>query len=420
MLKIRWNVALLFGIFLVVGVVLTLLFPGDIPWRSAEAELFRAALAEEGGAVPVRLLRLWLRLSSNPAAAACAGAAVCLLVSIGALWRLGRLFHRAFAGIAALLIAAPHVWFAFRALGSGFRLIPVSLVGFVLVAELLRRFRGRRGVVIGALAAVLLALLPFLAVAGTPLREASPAEFAAPFTILGGFGFLERYMPDFFDLRLRVGVVWQLFFGLLLLAELFGVLLGGVALCRRIRRREELLLFDRMALFCWGVLLGYFCGVLLLRQLPAAPGAALAAVLLLWWRGFDFFCGEYPRSGRGALSVLVAGELIFLGQFLYSVDLCRGGNSPHFGTALSCFRQVSRQLAAARRGNPSLPVDLRIESLRRDPLPLQVIIQLVLREPLPELPGCCSALLLPARFGSGIDLILYRDREAAGGNGPNR
>ena len=39
------------------------------------------------------------------------------------------------------------------------------------------------------------------------------------------------------------------------------------------------------------------------------------------------------------------------------------------------------------------------------------MIRLVLREPLPELPGCRSALLLPARFGSGIDLILYRDPE---------
>lgn len=179
------------------------------------------------------------------------------------------------------------------------------------------------------------------------------------------------------------------------------------------RRREELFLFDRMALLNWGVLFGYLAGVLLTGRLPAVSGAALVAVLLLWWRGFDFFCGEYPRFGKRFLALLIAGELVFTGQFLYTVNLCRGGNSPSFGTTLNCFRQVSRQLAAARRGNPSLPVDLRIEALRRNPLPLQVMIRLVLREPLPELPGCRSALLLPARFGSGIDLILYRDPESA-------
>lgn len=408
-MKIRWNISWLSGSFLAAAVVLTLLFPGEVPWRGAAVGLFRAALTGEGGGCSARLLGMWLRISADPATAAFAGAAVCLLVSIGALWRLGQLFHRNFLFAAALLCAAPHVWFACRALGSGFPLVPVSLAGFVLAAELLRRVRGRRGVVIGATAAVLLAALPFAAGEGEALRGLSPEALSAPFTTLGGFGFLERYMPDFFDLRSYSGICWQFFFGALLLAELFWIILGGVALCRRLRHREELLLFDRMAFLGWGVLLCHFAGVLLLRQLPAVSGAALAAVLLLWWRGFDFFCGEYPRFGRRLLVLLIGGELIFIGQFLCTVKLCRGGNSPRFGTTLNCFRQVSIQLAAARRGNPWLPVDLRIESLRRDPLPLQVMIQLVQREPLPEVPGCRSALLLPARFGSGIDLVLYRE-----------
>ena len=41
MLKIRWNVSWLFGILLGIGVILTLVLPGDIPWREEEAELFR-------------------------------------------------------------------------------------------------------------------------------------------------------------------------------------------------------------------------------------------------------------------------------------------------------------------------------------------------------------------------------------------
>lgn len=52
MLKIRWNVSWLFGILLGIGVILTLVLPGDIPWREEEAELFRAALAQEGGLFP--------------------------------------------------------------------------------------------------------------------------------------------------------------------------------------------------------------------------------------------------------------------------------------------------------------------------------------------------------------------------------
>ena len=128
-LKIRWNVSWLFGILLGIGAVLTLVLPGDVPWREAEAELFRAALEEEGGSVPVQTLRLWLRISSNPAMAAGAGAAVCLLISIGALWRLGRLFHRDFLCVAAFFIAAPHVWFAFRLPGNGFWQVPVSFAG---------------------------------------------------------------------------------------------------------------------------------------------------------------------------------------------------------------------------------------------------------------------------------------------------
>ncbi|UKI30609.1 MAG: hypothetical protein L6W00_22175 [Lentisphaeria bacterium] len=237
------------------------------------------------------MLRLWLRIHSNPAMAACVGAAGCLLISIGALWRLGRQFHREFLYAAAFFVAAPHLWFAFRRLGSGFWLVPVSLVGFVLVAELLLRFRGCRGIVIGTLLAAVLASLSFLAGEGRALGDALLTELATPFTTPGGFWFLERYMPDFFDLRSYSGVCWQFFFGAVLLAELFWVILGGVALCRRMRKKEELFLFDRMALFSWGVLFCHFTGVLLLRQLPACSAAALVAVLLLWWRGFDFFWG---------------------------------------------------------------------------------------------------------------------------------
>ena len=121
-LKIRWNVSWLFGVLLGIGAVLTLVLPGDVPWRAAEAELFRAALENEGGSVSVQTLRLWLRISSNPAAAACVGAAVCLLISIGALWRLGRLFHRDFLCVAAFFACLVRFSFAgerFLA-GSGF------------------------------------------------------------------------------------------------------------------------------------------------------------------------------------------------------------------------------------------------------------------------------------------------------------
>ena len=45
-LKIRWNVSWLFGVLLGIGAVLTLVLPGDVPWRAAEAELFRAAVRE--------------------------------------------------------------------------------------------------------------------------------------------------------------------------------------------------------------------------------------------------------------------------------------------------------------------------------------------------------------------------------------
>ena len=125
----------------------------------------------------------------------------------------------------------------------------------------------------------MLASLSFLAGEGRALGDALLTELATPFTTPGGFWFLERYMPDFFDLRSYSGVCWQFFFGAVLLAELFWVILGGVALCRRMRKKEELFLFDRMALFSWGVLFCHFTGVLLLRQLPACSARRAAALV---------------------------------------------------------------------------------------------------------------------------------------------
>ena len=69
------------------------------------------------------------------------------------------------------------------------------------------------------------------------------------------------------------------------------------------------------------------------------------------------------------------------------------------------YQFISEQV---RQANPALVVELEIDRLREDPLPLQVLIRLALRSgDLPEIVGTpLRARLLPARSGSGIDLLL--------------
>jgi len=134
----------------------------------------------------------------------------------------------------------------------------------------------------------------------------------------------------------------------------------------------------------------------------------LFAWLLIAWRGFMVLRGDYRTLATALLGLACLAEVVFLADFSAGVHRFSGTSSPYFGTTLAGQWAVARNLVAAKRMNPDLRVRVEVDSLNRNPLPLRVLTALAERTKLPEFYFFNRAVLLPSRFGYGIDLIFLK------------
>lgn len=377
-------------LFALAATALALLRPGDIPWLGGEA--LRMGIALDGQGFDPN--RFWLLFTVDPVVIAGIRTAVVLLVCWGALWTLSRIFHLPAGPGAALFFCAPFVWFGLRSLGDGVWLLPLTLWLAAAAAWTVGRTKGLPRIAAGAGLALVPALLSRFA-------RGEGGAFAAPvcFRFLTGWGFSDRFAPE-------TGLTPS---GTLLVLSVpvivFFIVLGGITVVRRLRRGEAKA-FDRIAGWSGVAVAVYVLSAVWRRGVPWEP--LLFAWLLLAWRGYTAFRGDYRKLATGLLGFALLLEVWFLADFSRQVDAHAGGGSPEFGTTLARQWLVARNLTAARIANSGLRVDLRVDRLREDPLPLQVLVALAARTELPPAGVFREAAILPSRSGSGIDLLLVK------------
>lgn len=448
--------------------LLALLWPGNTVWLGDEADLLNLALdANEAGvpaarglqgsvsvfygALVVWLNQILLKITFNPVAIAGIKSALSIAAAWPALRLLAGEFRIPVGFGAALYFASPFVFFYIRQPWDNVWLMPLGLWFAVFMAKFLRAGSWRTCAGAALTAAAMFYLHPVstavpagfalgVLVFRRPLRPALircavsaggalillapylrrcwldfaplPAE-RPPFgsgLIAGGFAFRNLTglgFPERFSPASGAGLWWVLL-AAAGLAIAFFALLGVVAVVHRMRRKEELSTFDR-ATGC--AILTALCHMLLLATLrleayPHYNSAVVFAWLLIAWRGFTAFSGDFPRAGRRIAAAALLLEFGFLVNFTAVVERECGGGTDFFGCTLGRQWQIARNLWAARCANPDLQVELEVERLRTDPRPLQALIRLARRTPLPPADPYRQALLLPSRQGSGFDLLL--------------
>ncbi len=450
--------------------VLALLFPGNTVWLGDEADLLNLALnANEAGelaahglygsvAVAYGALIVWfnqllLCFTADPVVLAGVKSAVSIAVAWGALRQLAKRFRIPFGPAAAFYFCSPFVFFYIRQPWDNVWLMPLGLWYAVFMAEFLRSgsWRSVSGAALlmaamfylhpvaaavpaGFAVSVLLFCRPLrsglirLAVAGAAALlllspylwncwrdyDSVPREHVFPIDgllagvtslrNLTGLGFPERFSPA------SGGGVWWILLAVSGLAVIFFALLGIVAVVRKVCRREELSCFDRAA-GCGLITIGCYTLLLVVLRLESQVhynSAVVFAWLLLAWRGFAAFTGDYPRTGRWAAGAALLLELGFLLNFTVAVERDGGGDSEYFGCTLARQWRIAQALWGAYRANPELRVEIRVERLLRDPRPMQSLIRLARRVPQSTRPteAYRRAVLLPARSGSGFDLLI--------------
>ena len=470
-MKFDWKKFDYFLLFAAAATLLALLHPGDTVWLRDEARLMALALdANEAGhpalhglpgstgvaygALIVWLNQLLLLVTSDPVTMVAFKGILLLGLCWGALLRLARCLHLPAGPGAALWFCSPFIWFYLRMPWDNIWLLPMSLwyavcaahffrdgkmmpvvwagvvfalmfylhpvsvaipLGFAAGVLLFRRelFRRewRKFCAVGA--GVLLVLSPYLYMCARGYSPGVGAPRVSFFTALGGvvkcwqnltaFGFTDRFAPE---VGLGIPGMWVV---LSVPVIVFFMILGIIAVIRR-WRRKELNTFDRLCV-CGGIMVFFLAAeLLILRVEPQTHYNSVVSFtwLLLAWRGFTALRSDYRKTAQFLLCAALILELLLLADFSRMVHRYSGGSSEYFGTTLARQWRVVRSLTAARQANPALVVELEIDRLREDPLPLQVLIRLALRSgDLPEIVGTpLRARLLPARSGSGIDLLL--------------
>lgn len=445
--------------------------PGDTVWLGDEGALMALAInandagvpASHGligpvgiacGALAVWLNQILLLFTADAIAIVAIRAGVCVLAAWGALWRLSRILHIPVGPGASLFFCSPFVWFYLRMPWDNVLLLPLSLWYAVFLAEYLRegKFRAAAGSIIflavmfylhplsgvtalGFLvsvlcfrraelrrdwkkfalagACILLGLSSWLA---TFFRDYNPDLYSRPrgmiepllgaltsFQNLTGWGFADHFAPE---AGLSVSGTLLLFSVPMIL---FFVLLGGVVVLRRFRNREENT-FDRLA-GCSAVTICLYILLFPLLRLNPQPhynSIVLFAWLLLAWRGFTVLHGDYRTLATALLGLACLVEVAFLADFSAGVHRFSGTSSPYFGTTLARQWGIARYLIAAKQANPGFRVEVKVDSLNRQPLPLRVLAALAERMEQPEFDSFSRAVLLPSRSGYGIDLIFLK------------
>ena len=406
------------------------------------------------GALVVWLNQLLLLVTSDPVMIVAIKGVILLGLCWGALLRLARCLHLPVGPGAAFWFCSPFIWFYLRLPWDNIWLLPMSLwyvvcaahffrdgrmvpvvwagvlfaamfylhpisvaipFGFAISVLLLRREQFRReyrkfcGIALG----ILLVLSPYLYMS-IKMLWVNVGKRAASYSVLleglgkvwqnlTALGFSDRFAPE-----TGLGIP-----GLLVLFSVpvivFFMILGVIAVIRRWRHREGNT-FDCLCI-CGGItILVYLVELLMLRVKPQPHynSAISFAWLLLAWRGFTVLRSDYRKTAEILLYAALLLELLFLVDFSRLVHRYSGGSSEYFGPTLARQWLVVRSLTAAHQANPGLVVEMEIERFQADPIPLQVLIRLALRSgDLPEIKGTPrSAKLLPARSGSGIDLVL--------------
>lgn len=466
-MRFDWKKFDFFLLFAAAASLLALLYPGNTVWLGDEARLMALALDANGAGRPavqglsgdiyglpvVWLNQALLLFSADPVTVTAVKTVLLLLLTWGALLKLARLFYLPAGPGAALWLCSPFVWFFLRMPWSHVWLPPLSLWSAVCFGLWLREAKMFRLAALAFLSLLMFVLSPvsvvipagflagaavfrpepfrarprrawslfggmcLIAAAGFPLsfisvRSAAPqyalqevlAGCACCWRNLTAFGFSDRFAPE-------TGLSLP---GMAVMASvpvlLFFAVLGAVTAVRR-WRRGELNLFDRLTVCC-GFSILIFCAlslVLHVELLVHQTAVVAFAWLLLAWRGFAAFRSDYRKTANALLGGALLLELIFIADFSRQIEEYAGGGSEYFGTTLSRQWQVARSLTAARQANPELSIELGVERLKNDPAPLQVLIRLALQSgTLPEVGRVREAKLLPARRGSGIDLVLMQ------------
>ena len=101
-------------------------------------------------------------------------------------------------------------------------------------------------------------------------------------------------------------------------------------------------------------------------------------------------------------------EVAFLADFSAGVHRFSGTSSPYFRTTLARQWVIARYLIAAKQVNPNFRVEVKVDYLNQNSLPLRVLAALAERMELLESYSFSRAVLLPSRSGYGMDLILLK------------
>ena len=345
------------------ALLLTLLFPGDVPWSATEAQIQQAALDADKanlfyrGELPgldpwsVRFSQLLLLVTADPAGAVLLQSLLFAAVILVSLRRIGGAAGFDWRFPAALLFASPAVRHLCRMPGgAGFRL-PLLLALAALVLPEILRSSGRRRLR-WFFAGGMLIVLPCLLL--SPPGEPG-GTLTAGFRLLGGAGFAAEWFPAYHTPLAAAGVIVTLL--------LAGFALAGAVVA--LRRRQPA---SPAALLLLSAL--YLAIVLAVASLwlPVSLLSPLPALLLVW-------CGIESTGPRGKKIALWCGVFLLVTTLLLAIRIHAGAGTRdgRHGPTLGCQQELVEAIRS--RGEQVGKLELR-DTTGRPPEALRTLLRL--------------------------------------------